>query len=278
MGIGNNSFLFHHFVDSIWHIQPNVLDTMNKVVHEKLINGTIVLPENYSEEVEKYNRLQGVSYLKKDNGSLVAVQSIDGVLTPKASYLDAMCGMQSTLDLHETYKQLVADDKVERIVLKIDSPGGVGVGIKEFGNTIFNSRGVKETVAYVDVQAASAGYWLASSCEKIVAQPSAIIGSIGTYIMVPKYKQDKLDYTMNIFQAGSKKLYGSPEVELSEKESEHFNRIVEESNKSFLEDVSRNRGVSFNEVKNLEAGYFHAENAPKWLYSDIGDLEYAVLG
>jgi signal peptide peptidase SppA len=266
MGIGN-SFLLQSLVDSVWAMNPTTLNTLSSVVVEKVINGSVSRVKEPSAEEEEL-------VVEQQDG--VAVLNISGVLTPQASYIDSLCGMESTLDLHQRYKELVADSSVKRIVLLVNSPGGVITGIQEFAETIYNSREVKETVAYVDVQSASAAYWLASACEHIIVQPSATIGSIGTYILVPKNKMSDQDYTMHIFQAGKKKLYGFSDAEMTSEEEEYFSSRVQKANADFLSAVAKHRDVSVEEVKNLEAGHFMAKNAPKWLYSKIGVLEDAL--
>ena len=68
------------------------------------------------------------------------------------------------------------------ITLDIDSPGGDITGLEALCAAIKAHEG--PTVAYVSGVAASAGYWIASSCDQIVAVESAMIGSVGT--MLPK--------------------------------------------------------------------------------------------
>ena len=255
MAIGN---LINSFVNSTWNIEPQSLEVMRDVLLQKYMSGSL---EEGSREDTEVNAKASIGVL-----------NIEGTLVPKAYGLDAMCGMVGTVQLHNQYKQMV-NSGYERIVLYIDSPGGVTTGIKEFAETIYQSRNVVETVAYIDNMAASAAYWLASACEQIVCAPTAIIGSIGTYAIIEK--SNDLN-NMHIFQAGTKKLYGSPYVEITEDEKEYFSKRVEETNNKFIEAVSKYRMVDFNSVKNLEADHFAAEDAPTWMYDHIGDLDFVL--
>jgi len=62
-------------------------------------------------------------------------------------------------------------------VLNFDTGGGEATGIGELAEQIRMCN--KHTIAYVDGMSASAGYWLASACDKIVAHETAYVGSIG---------------------------------------------------------------------------------------------------
>lgn len=262
MEIGNN-LLHHQFINAEWVILPQNLEVMKNILLEKVLSGS----------VERANKTQKSSNVNIEGST--AILNIEGTLVPKASWLDAACGFESTLQLHSHFKNLVNNPLVERIVLYIDSPGGAVVGIEEFADSIYNARKVKEVVAYVDVLAASAGYWLASACENIVATKTAGIGSIGTYIIVPKNEGEK-DEKLYIFQAGAKKLYGAPDVKMTEGEIQYFTDRVAISNERFIKAVAKHRNVDPEEVRKLEADHFKTINAPSWMYTEIGD-ETTVL-
>ena len=63
------------------------------------------------------------------------------------------------------------------IILDVDSPGGMVSGLQEVVGQIVNGR--ETTIANCRGMACSAAYWLASTCDRIVASPSCDLGSIG---------------------------------------------------------------------------------------------------
>jgi signal peptide peptidase SppA len=75
-----------------------------------------------------------------------------------------------------------ADDRVDEIVLDINSPGGSVEGIPELAAAIRRAGRTKATTAFVHYTAASAAYWLAAQCDRIVCAPSGQVGSIGVYV------------------------------------------------------------------------------------------------
>lgn len=81
---------------------------------------------------------------------------------------------------------LEAQEPGAELVFDIDSPGGDVAGLEALANAIRSHEG--PTTALVTGTAGSAAYWLASSCDRVVAWPSAVVGSVGA--MVPIYDAD----------------------------------------------------------------------------------------
>lgn len=103
----------------------------------------------------------------------IGVISMRGIL----SKYDTLCsaGMESYARMIRDFD---SDPEIDAIVLDIDSPGGTVAGTEELGATITGTT--KPVVAFVNGMAASAAYWIASSCRKIVAgTDTSIVGSIG---------------------------------------------------------------------------------------------------
>lgn len=72
------------------------------------------------------------------------------------------------------------DDQVKAVVLRIDSPGGSYVASDALRRDIARLReSGKPVVASMASVAASGGYFLAMPCDRIVANPGTITGSIG---------------------------------------------------------------------------------------------------
>lgn len=89
-------------------------------------------------------------------------------------------------ELHE----LGAQDNVKGVLLCIDSAGGTVDGTETLANTIYDYRRryKKPVWAFVDGQAASAAYWIASGADKIyISGETAAVGSIGTMVQIANY-------------------------------------------------------------------------------------------
>jgi len=72
------------------------------------------------------------------------------------------------------------DDKtIKAIVLRVDSPGGSGLASDIIWHAVEAAKQKKPVVVSMADVAASGGYYISASANKIIAQPSTITGSIG---------------------------------------------------------------------------------------------------
>lgn len=110
----------------------------------------------------------------------VAVIPVFGPIVPRGGFFSNVSGAVSVDGLTACFDAALADGDVESIVFDFSSPGGQIAGIHEFARHIFKARGTKPITAYVSDMAASAAYWLACACDRIVADRTAKVGSIGT--------------------------------------------------------------------------------------------------
>jgi protease-4 len=124
---------------------------------------------------------RGRSTLRR--GSHVGVVVIDGELTDGEN-VDV-----PLLEIHTTggrtasaaIDQLAADPAIAAIVVRIDSPGGSVLASDQIHRAIQRARRRKPVIASMGAIAASGGYYVASACDEIWAEPSTITGSIGVW-------------------------------------------------------------------------------------------------
>lgn len=84
---------------------------------------------------------------------------------------------------------------------------------------------------------------MASACDSIIAHPSTITGSIGVISIFPDVHElmDQLGIQVNVIKSGKMKDAGSSFKELSPREKDIFQEIVNEHYKKFLDAVYQNR-------------------------------------
>ena len=81
------------------------------------------------------------------------------------------------------------DDKtIKAIVLRVDSPGGSGLASDIIWHAVDSAKQKKPVVVSMGDVAASGGYYISASANKIIAQPSTITGSIGVVAGKPVMK------------------------------------------------------------------------------------------
>jgi signal peptide peptidase SppA len=93
-------------------------------------------------------------------------------------------GEVNSLQIRRAVRAAAADEAVGAIMLLIDSPGGTVAGTEELARDVRNARARKPTFAHLDDEGASAAYWIASQAEKVTANATAMVGSIGTVAVV----------------------------------------------------------------------------------------------
>ncbi len=92
--------------------------------------------------------------------------------------------IRSSRDRSEALKRL-ADSNAKAVIVHISSPGGTVAGSEELYDSLIKVKGQKPMVVVVDGLAASGGYIAAMASDRIVAQQSAIVGSIGVIFQFP---------------------------------------------------------------------------------------------
>ena len=68
---------------------------------------------------------------------------------------------------------------VKAVVIRIDSPGGDALASDLMWNEIRELAKLKPVVASMVDVAASGGYYMSMACDRIVAEPLTLTGSIG---------------------------------------------------------------------------------------------------
>jgi protease-4 len=83
--------------------------------------------------------------------------------------------------LSKTLRRLAHDQSVKAVVLRIDSPGGSALASDLLWHEVKELGKKKPVVASVGGMAASGGYYIAVGADRIVAEPTSIVGSIGVF-------------------------------------------------------------------------------------------------
>jgi len=110
----------------------------------------------------------------------VAIVHADGLITAGHSgeglFGQPLVGAKT---LRRIFQELAEDSRVKAVVFRVDSPGGSALASELIYQSVARCGRVKPVVTSVGQMAASGGYYIAVGGETIVADPSAMIGSIG---------------------------------------------------------------------------------------------------
>ncbi|MDP3153911.1 MAG: signal peptide peptidase SppA [Archangium sp.] len=111
---------------------------------------------------------------------------------------------QGSEPLIRALRKAAADDEVKAIIMRVDSPGGAGLGCDYVRREVALARAKKPVIVSMSDVAASGGYWVSMDATAIVAQPTTSTGSIGIYTVVPSLGglYEKLGLNNETFKVG----------------------------------------------------------------------------
>lgn len=157
-----------------WAILPTAFDGITRA-----LNGDAPQP---GEEPAEPSPAEGMAPVEAVDS--VAVIHVCGIIGKHLSGMEIMCGGCCLDQVRAAFDSAVIDANIKDIVLVFDSPGGTVPGVPEFARHIRESAlaNGKRLHAYTDSLCASAAYWIASACDRIVCSPTATLGSIGVYV------------------------------------------------------------------------------------------------
>lgn len=165
------------------------------------------------------------------------------------------------LDADKIDKQLEkygSDDKVKAIILHINSPGGGAAASQEIYHEVLRVKQEhkKKIVASVESVGASGAYYIASACDQIYANPASVVGSIGVIMEWTNYGElMKWAKLKNItISRGDLKTAGDPSRDLTPKEQEYFQGLVDNMYGQFVHDVAVGRHTTDDKIKPLATG------------------------
>ena len=116
-------------------------------------------------------------FLKRRAG--VAVVEIEGIIGARVR-VSVYARLFDSIARSERYRALLLD---------IDSPGGSASGSELLYRSLLRVAERKPVVAYIRGLGASGGYYLGCAASKIVALPTALVGSIGVIYLRPVLEQ-----------------------------------------------------------------------------------------
>jgi signal peptide peptidase SppA len=176
----------------------------------------------------------------------VAVIPIRGVIAHRMEAMAASSGGASCESIGRMIDQVSADDAIGAIVYDFDTPGGTYAGLPELAAKMFALRGVKKQTAMITGQCCSAGFFLASQCDEIVATTSSEIGDIGVFFAHKDLSEAlaKEGIKITLVKEGKYKAELSPFLPLSDEALENLKVRAADAYGEFVKAVARGRGVT----------------------------------
>lgn len=208
------------------------------------------------------------------------------VLVAEGTIVDGMgspgTGVVSSKSFAANLDAIRKDESIKAVVLRINSPGGSALAADVLWRELTLTKVQKPVVASMSDVAASGGYYLAAACNRILAHPTTITGSIGIFGLffdVHALLSNKMGITTDVVKTGSSAdLFENPGRPFSTYERGVIQKIINDGYHTFLERVSVGRGIDKEVLEHVAAGRVWTGQLAKekGLVDELGGLEEAI--
>jgi protease-4 len=186
--------------------------------------------------------------------------------------------------VHREIDAAAADKDVKAVVLRINSPGGSVTASEDLHHRLVELRDgsprkktkPKPLVVSMGSLAASGGYYVAMPAQSLFAEPTTVTGSIGVFVSLPNVtgflSEHKVEFIT--IKQGEIKDSGSPFKEMTPKERQVWQDLVDHSYERFLAvieqgrpELTKARLLESFEVRPVHAGPHPADAPPPKTYA-----------
>ncbi|WP_313493747.1 S49 family peptidase [Stenotrophomonas sp.] len=195
--------------------------------------------------------------------SVIGVINLSGAMVNRPMPGASGSGPVSYAAIRTAFDELLEDDAVTSIVLRLDTPGGMASGCFDLVDHIYRGRGRKPFYALVDDYAASAGFALASACDEIWVSRTGGVGSVGVVAYHYDWSGNNAQIGLKVtpLYAGARKVDFNPNFPLSEEAHAEALADLEDMRTLFVDTVARNLGMEPDAVRATEAATYRGQAA-----------------
>ncbi len=151
------------------------------------------------------------------------------------------------------------DEQTKGVILRINSPGGSPVQSAYINDEVTRLRGefpdIPLYAVIVDI-GASGAYYIAASADKIYANESSIVGSIGVVMNGFGFvgAMEKIGVERRLLTAGEQKGFLDPFSPTKPAEVEHVRKMLGQIHQQFIEVVKKGRGDRLSSDETIFSG------------------------
>ena len=213
-------------------------------------------------------------------GPAIAIIYATGVITQgetgEGMFGEPTAGAQS---LVEEFRKAASSDRIKAVVFRIDSPGGSALASELIYQAVRDCATKKPVVASVGDLGASGGYYIAMGAPTVMADPTAVIGSIG--VVSGKFPMtgllDKLGISTYAITRGK-----NAGMELlrpwTPQEQQRVRELALHTYDLFVRRVKQSRGEKIADIDTLAQGriFTARQAAANGLIDQVGGLADAI--
>ncbi len=227
-----------------WACDPRRLEALYSAVMSH-----VLVP--MSAEAMEEQAQSSVDFTTTDDG--IAIIPIHGVMQRGFSKFSGTC---STNYIRKQLRAAARDERINGVMLMINSPGGQVAGTDNLADEIRRVSAIKPIRAYVEDFCASAAYWIASGCDLISAEPTARVGCIGVYGVITDESgaAERAGIKVHVVATGKYKGAGYPGTPVSDDVLAMIKSEVDECNEFFLSAIESGRKMTRDKLITLADG------------------------
>ncbi len=177
-------------------------------------------------------------------------------------------------------KRFAETKGIRAVVVRIDSPGGGVAPTQEIHEEIEKLRKKKPVIASLGGMATSGGYYIASACDQVVANPGTLTGSIGVIMELGNVEElmQKLGLKGTSIKSGPHKDIGSPLRPLTPEGRAILQSLVDNVHGQFVNAVAKGRRMPQDKIRALADGRVYSGEQAKrlGLVDLLGNMEDAI--
>lgn len=235
-----------------------------------------------TDEYSDYKKLDVSSYLatlapKTKASDTIAVITANGTIMPGANS-QGVIGSDSLIKLIRAAKD---DSSVKGLVLRVNTGGGSAFASELIRQELLNFKASQKPL-FVSMGSvtASGGYWISADADEIWASPTTITGSIGIFGAIPTFKRTLSKIGVSSDGVATTPIASSTNIatDLSPETIALMNITIQKGYKTFIDIVSKGRGIDLNDTKNLAGGHVYDGLKAKELnlVDNLGDLSDTI--
>jgi len=194
---------------------------------------------------------------------LIGVINLSGAMVNRPMPGASGPGPVSYALVRDMFDELLGDDTVTSIILRLDTPGGMASGCFDLVDHIYQARGRKPLYALVDDHAYSAGFALATACDEIWVSRTSGVGSVGVVAYHYDWSGNNAQMGLKVTPlfAGARKVDFNPNFPLSEEAVADAMADLDDLYTMFVDTVARNLGMDTDAVRATQAACYRGQGA-----------------
>ncbi len=193
-------------------------------------------------------------YIQKINPEEKSSKNKIAVIICEGEILDAPISTGNAIVGEVTAKEIRKarlDDDIKAIVLRVNSPGGSIFASDVIWKEVQKAKAVKPIVASMSSLAASGGYYISMGCDKIIAHPMTLTGSIGIFGLwfdPTELLNNKLGITFDTVNTGKYSDFMNITRPIKKFEQEFMQKWIEEGYRNFIAKAAQGRQMDTSKI------------------------------